>query len=109
MVEIKLFSRRGCHLCEVALEDMKRIATAHQISIKVDEVFIDGDPALQSYVDDALAANTWAGTTGLDVVGALNVKAGNTRPNYKDLRGVCNQLGGTTDKAPAAALRARES
>ncbi len=48
MVEIKLFSRRGCHLCEVALEDMKRIATAHQISIKVDEVFIDGDPALES-------------------------------------------------------------
>jgi glutaredoxin len=48
MVEIKLFSRRGCHLCEVALEDMKRIATASQISIKVDEVFIDGDPALES-------------------------------------------------------------
>ena len=66
-------------------------------------------PALQDYVDDAKAANTWAGTTGLDVVGALNVKAGNTRPNYKDLRGVCNQLGGTTDKAPAAALRARSS
>ena len=48
MVEIKLFSRRGCHLCEVALEDMKRIATASQISITVDEVFIDGDPALES-------------------------------------------------------------
>jgi len=30
----------------------------------------------------------------------------NGRPNYKDLRGVCNQLGGTTDKAAAAALRA---
>jgi len=66
-------------------------------------------PALHDYVDDAKAANTFAGTTGLDVVGALNVKAGNTRPNYKDLRGVCNQLGGTTDKAPAAALRARST
>ena len=66
-------------------------------------------PAIQSYVDDAKAANTWAGTTGLDLVGALNVKAGNTLPNYKDLRGVCNQLGSTTDKAPAAALRARTS
>jgi len=63
-------------------------------------------PAIQSYVGAAKAANTWAGTTGLSVVGALNVKAGNTRPNYKDLRGVCNQLGGTTDKAAAAALRA---
>ena len=66
-------------------------------------------PAIQSYVDDAKAANTWAGTTGLDLVGALNTKAGNTLPNWKDLRGVCNQLGGTTDKAPAAALRARTS
>ena len=66
-------------------------------------------PAIQSYVDATQAANTWAGTTGLDLVGALNVKAGNTRPNYKDLRGVCNQLGSTTDKAPAAALRARTS
>lgn len=62
-------------------------------------------PVLQSYVDDALAANTWAGTTGLDVVGALNVKAGNSRPNYKDLMGVCNQLAGTTGLAAAAALR----
>jgi hypothetical protein len=66
-------------------------------------------PAIQSYVGDAQAANTWAGTTGLDLVGALNVKAGNTRPDYKDLRGVCNQLGSTTDLAPAAALRARNS
>lgn len=66
-------------------------------------------PAIQSYVSATKAANTWAGTTGLDLVGALNVKAGNTRPNYKDLRGVCNQLGSTTDLAPAAALRARTS
>lgn len=66
-------------------------------------------PDIQSYVDDAKAANIWAGTTGLDLVGALNAKAGNTNNNIKDLRGVCNQLGGTTDKAPAAALRARTS
>ena len=66
-------------------------------------------PAIQSYVGAAKAANTWAGTTGLDLVGALNVKAGNSRPNWKDLRGVCNQLGGTTDLAAAAALRARSS
>jgi hypothetical protein len=48
MVEIKLFSRRGCHLCEVALEEMRRIASANQIAIKVDEIFIDGDLALES-------------------------------------------------------------
>jgi hypothetical protein len=42
------------------------------------------------------AANIWAGTTGLDLVGALNVKALNTRPNYLELAGVLNQLAGTT-------------
>lgn len=66
-------------------------------------------PAIQSYVGLAKAANTFAGTTGLNTVGALNVKAGNIRPNWKDLRGVCNQLGGTTNLAAAAALRARTS
>lgn len=62
-------------------------------------------PDIQSFVDDALAANTWAGTTGLDVVGALNTKAGNVRPDWKDLMGVCNQLAGTSGLAAAAALR----
>lgn len=42
------------------------------------------------------AANVWAGTTGLELVHALNVKAGNTLPNYKELAGVLNQLAGTT-------------
>jgi hypothetical protein len=42
------------------------------------------------------AANVWAGTTGLDLVGALNMKALNTRPNYLALAGVLNQLAGTT-------------
>jgi hypothetical protein len=48
MVEIKLFSRKGCHLCEVALAEMERIASSNQIAIKVDEIFIDGDPTLES-------------------------------------------------------------
>jgi hypothetical protein len=42
------------------------------------------------------AANVWAGTTGLALVGALNVKAGNTLPNYRELQGVLNQLAGTS-------------
>ena len=45
---------------------------------------------------DAGAANVYAGTTGLEVVGALNVAAGNTLPNYRELAGVLNQLAGTT-------------
>lgn len=46
--------------------------------------------------DAAGAANIWAGTTGLELVGALNVKAGNAADNYRELAGVLNQLAGTT-------------
>lgn len=52
------------------------------------------------------AANVWAGTTGMALVGALNVKAGNVQPNYRELQGVLNQLAGTyglgVDAAAAA-------
>jgi hypothetical protein len=47
--------------------------------------------------DSTGAANIWAGTTGLQLVGALNVKAGNTPPDYRDLAGVLNQLAGTAN------------
>lgn len=47
-------------------------------------------------LEDAGAANVWAGTTGLELVGALNVKALNTLPNYRELAGVLNQLAGTS-------------
>lgn len=42
------------------------------------------------------AGNIWAGTTGRDLVGALNVKANNTQASYRELAGVLNQLAGTT-------------
>ena len=42
------------------------------------------------------AANVYAGTIGREVVGALNVAAGNSLPDYRDLAGVLNQLAGTT-------------
>lgn len=43
------------------------------------------------------AANVWAGTTGLGIVGALNIKAGITDPkNYLEIQGVLNYLAGTT-------------
>lgn len=42
------------------------------------------------------AANVWNGSTGLELVHALNAKAGNTLPNFKELAGVLNQLAGTT-------------
>lgn len=62
-------------------------------------------PTRDNFLDEAGAANAWAGTTHLATVGALNVKAGNTLPSYKDLQGVANQLAGTTGLGPAEALR----
>jgi hypothetical protein len=47
-------------------------------------------------LDSAGAANAWAGTSGLDLLAALNAKAGNTtNAAVKDLLGVLNQLAGT--------------
>lgn len=46
--------------------------------------------------DAQAAANIWAGTTDLDMVHALNSKAGNTMPGFRELAGVLNQLAGTT-------------
>lgn len=54
---------------------------------------------------DAGAANHWAGTTGLEVVGALNAKAGLTGSNMQELDGVCNVLAGTSGLGAPEALR----
>lgn len=65
-------------------------------------------PAITAYLDEQGAANKWAGTTGLNTIGALNVKNGVTNPAlYKDINGVCNALAGTTGLAAPAALRLR--
>lgn len=61
--------------------------------------------ARTSWLEEAGAANKWAGTSGLSTVGALNVKAGNTVGRYKDLQGVCNQLAGTSGLGAPEALR----
>ena len=59
------------------------------------------------YLDAQGAANSYAGTTGLATVGALNYKvsASRTRDNFKDIDGVCNELASTTGLAAPAALR----
>ena len=48
MKEIRLFSRKGCHLCEVAREEMERIADKTGIEISIEEIFIDGNAELES-------------------------------------------------------------
>lgn len=56
--------------------------------------------------DAQAAANIWAGTEGLALVGALNVQAGNVLPNYRELQGVLNQLAGTSGLGVDAAATA---
>jgi len=57
-------------------------------------------------VADNLAANQWASTTGLDVQGALNRKAGKTDPKtFLDIQGICNVLASTSGLAAPEALR----
>ena len=64
-------------------------------------------PALTAYLAATGAANEYAGTIGLALLGALNLEAdANRQPNaYKGLGAVCNELAGTTDLSPTDALR----
>jgi hypothetical protein len=56
---------------------------------------------------DQGAANTYASTSGLGIIAALNYKASAVRqPSaYKGLNAICNELASTTDKSAVAALR----
>jgi len=62
-------------------------------------------PPRDRWWDAQKAANLWAGTTGLDLQGALNVKAGVTnRYLWLDIDGVCNDIAGTDGLTAIAAL-----
>ena len=56
---------------------------------------------------DQGAANTYAGTSGLGLIAALNKKASASRaPSaYKGLNAICNELAATTGKSAIDALR----
>ncbi len=57
-------------------------------------------------LDPAGAANSWAGTTDLELVHALNVKAGITDPRLMlELNGVCQLLAQTTTFDAAGAFQ----
>lgn len=68
-------------------------------------------PLRTAFLDEQGAANAWAGTSGLGIIGALNIKAEAARQpdDYKDLFGICNELAGTTNKSAVDALRTIES
>jgi hypothetical protein len=64
-------------------------------------------PAISAYLSPNKAANVYANTSGLSMIGALNKKAdANRQPkDYKALGGICNELAGTTGLSPSDALR----
>jgi hypothetical protein len=64
-------------------------------------------PLRTAFLDEQGAANKWASTSGLGIVGALNIKASSSRQpnNFKGLNAVCNELAGTTGKSALDALR----
>jgi len=64
-------------------------------------------PVLTSYLAATGAANKYAGTTGKALIGALNLEADSARQpkDFKALGGICNELAGTTNLSPLAALR----
>jgi hypothetical protein len=64
-------------------------------------------PNRDVYLDQAGAANKWAGTTGLELLGSLNQKAeaGRSPKDYKGLNAICNELAGTTGLSAIPALR----
>ena len=68
-------------------------------------------PAMTAFLDEQGAANAWAGTSGLGIIGALNIKADAARQpdDYVDLNGICNELAGTTGKSAVDALRTMAS
>jgi glutaredoxin len=45
MIEVTVFSRSNCHLCEVALEVISEIHKEFQFTIT--KILIDGDPELE--------------------------------------------------------------
>ena len=64
-------------------------------------------PAMTAMQADQGAANTYASTSGLGLIAALNLKANGARTpaEYKGLNAVCNELASTTGKSAVDALR----
>ena len=64
-------------------------------------------PVRTAFLDSQGAANKWAGTSGLGLIGALNYIASASRSpkDYKAINAVCNELASTTGKSALVALR----
>jgi hypothetical protein len=84
------------------------MATGKDGSTLVDELNrLAGITDLLEYQDAQGAANVWAGTTGLALLGALNYIADEDRTpdEYLGLNAVCNEIAGTEGLEAIPALR----
>jgi hypothetical protein len=84
------------------------MATGKDGSTLVDELNrLAGITNLLEYQDAQGAANVWAGTTGLALLGALNFIADPARSEdaFLGLNAVCNEIAGTTGLEAIPALR----
>ena len=43
---VTIYSRRGCHLCEMAMEKARELQA--ELQFQIEEIFIDGDDSLTS-------------------------------------------------------------
>lgn len=43
---VTIYSRRGCHLCELAMEKARELQP--ELHFQIEEIFIDGDESLTS-------------------------------------------------------------
>ena len=46
MSQVQIYSRHGCHLCDVALATLKILQ--NELSFEIEEIFIDGNPDLEA-------------------------------------------------------------
>ncbi|XVH30252.1 glutaredoxin family protein [Haloferacaceae archaeon DSL9] len=46
-VPITVYSRERCHLCEEAIETIERVSDETAVPVEIDEVDVDGEPALR--------------------------------------------------------------
>ena len=65
---------------------------ASTLQANLNRVISITDP--KKFLDAPGAANVWAGTTNLDLLGALNAKASTSGLGLND---VCNKIAGTTN------------
>lgn len=51
-VDITVYSRENCHLCGVALNRIESVSEETGVAVDIEEIQIDGDPALEADYGD---------------------------------------------------------